>query len=194
MERIEINIIDDILKSPMALHDFGIPVRKVINEKISDIVDPTLVVLNLKGANPMDYEFVNISFNEIIKCSQTNNNLFIAFKVDNSEFDELCTGIIDILGYKTEKGEAERSTLEKKSFSMIYIDGKGDTLYLSSLSQIHMDVLKEIESHPKLSDDQIKEKFKLNVEDTYKILNSLLENKFIIRFDGPVYTAVKTFI
>ncbi len=194
MNIIEINIVDDILKSRFALHEFGKPVQKLINEKIAEVNSSSLFVLNLKRANPMDYEFVIISFTEIINAYKNNSNVFIVFKVESGEFDELCTGLIDILNLQVTNGQDEANILRQNGFSMIYITENGETNYLSNLSEIQISVLTEIENNDDIDSDKIQTKFSLKAEEISGILDDLVEKKFVIRTEDYRYKSIKSFI
>lgn len=193
MINVEINIVE-ILKSRIALHEFGKPIKKILNEKLAEVRSPTLFILNLTKANPMDYEFVRISFNEIIEANKTNPNVFIVFKVDKYEFEELCMGILDILQLKIEKGTSEEDVLRQHNFSMIYVTGNDETKYLSNLSENHILILTEIENNVNIDSTIIQSKFPLRAEEVSSILDDLLARKFIVRTEDYKYQAVKYFI
>jgi hypothetical protein len=194
MEKIEINVVDDILRSRVLVFDYGKPVKELISKSLGTITSPTLFVLNLKKANPMDYKFIKVAFDELIIDSRTNCNIFIVFKLDNTEFEELCYGLTDIFKLKIEQDETR--TLLDSGFSMIYSFDHNKARYLSPLSSRHMEVLAEIEENQSISSTDIQEKFSLIAEDTSTILSDLLTCKFIIKTShpSPQYIAVKTFI
>lgn len=199
MKKVEINIVEDILKSSMALHEFGRSVYKVIEKQISKIDEPTLFVLNLIGADPLDYEFINIAFADIIKQNKVDPNLYLVFKAGNWEIEELFTGLTKILKLKRDADEeTDKDLLIENGVHLIIIKDTGDTMYVTSSSSKHMEVLKEIEANEKTSSAEIQQKFNLNVEDTSKILSELFRNKLIYRInystDGPFYYAVKNSI
>jgi hypothetical protein len=193
VEKIEIDIIHDILKSRLALHDFGIPVKNWINTEITKIKVPTLFIFSLRGANPMDYEFVNTSFNELIKAMIENADVFVAFKVDDGEFEELCTGIVDIMGYVIKGDLLASETLVKNQFSMMYINEKDVPMYIMPFDDLHKSILNAI-TIEKISSTKLQEKFNIIVEDLYRILENLQKSKFIIKVPGPEYIAVSHYI
>lgn len=193
MNKEEVNI-TAILNSRMALHDFGIPVKKLLNSRLNDINNRTLFIINLKGVNPMDYEFVNISFHEIIDKYINDKNVYIAFKVDKWELEELCTGILDILNLKSAGAKSEMDTLKVNQFDFIYIDQNNETKYVSSYSESHLDVLKDIEGRECTSSTEIQSKFGLIPEQTTKILEDLKKSKFIYEIEGPKYCSITALI
>ena len=194
MIKVEINVVDDILKSRIALHEFGKPVQKVLHDELLKVNSPTLFLLNLSRVNPMDYEFVIISFTEIVNESKNNSNVYLVFKIESGEFEELCTGLIDILHLTIEKGQSEIDILKQNGFSMIYINEAGHTNYLTNFSDEQMSILAEIESNDNIDSMKIQSKFSLTPEDTSAVLNQFVENKFVIRIEGNKYKSVKSFI
>lgn len=193
MDKIEIDIIADILKSRLALHDFGIPVQKKLHEELAKVKQPTLFILSIRGANPMDYEFVNTSFNEIIKASLNDPHVFVVFKVDDGEFEELCTGIADIMEYKINNDSAASEILFQKAFTMLYIDENEKPMYIMPFDELHKKILKEI-TLGQISSKRLQEKFNIIAEVLSGILEDLLKGKFIIKVQGPEYIAVSNFI
>lgn len=194
MIKIEINIIGDILKSSMALHEFGRPVYRAIEEKISMLEAPTLFVINLRGADPMDYEFVNISFSGIVEQYLSNPNLFIAFKAGKWETEELFIGLTKILKLKKKVSQTDIDALKEHGINLITISDTDETSYVTNLSSKHMEVLQKIQESDKTSSADIQQTFSLNAEDTSEIILDLIKCKFIYSTVGPVYHSINSLI
>jgi len=195
MNKIEINIVEDILDHRFALHDLGKPVAKFLAEIIEKIIEPTLIIINLRNADPMDYEFVIVSFRELILKYLKDPNLYLVFKVSKDEKEELFRGFIDILGQKKNEGGDEIETLKRLNFFLITVTDDNEVEYLTSLCEKDMDVLKEIETHNNVQSKQIQDIFKMIAEDTTQILQNLMTNKFIYKTDevsGPFYNSIKS--
>lgn len=193
MRCIKIDVIQDILKSRLALHDFGIPVRKRLSDELGKVSTPTLFILSLVGANPMDYEFVNTSFSEIINAALTNENVFVTFKVDNSEFQELCTGIADIMGYLIKNEMSPSDTLIQNNFTLMYLNEENEPKYIMPFGELHKSILYDVMSQ-QTSSTKIQETFSMIAEEVSGILEDLLKSKFIVKVPGPEYIAISHYI
>jgi hypothetical protein len=193
MEKTELNI-GKILGSKMALHNIGKKAYKEIEVTLKEMQKPTLFVINLRETDPIDYEFVNVAFNEIFKKYLSDPNLFLAFKSGEWEMEELFTGLTKIMNLKKEGDESDKELLMKNNISLIVINDKDETIYVTSLSGTHMAILKDIESTAGTTSGQIQSKFNLNAEDTSHILTNLLKYKFIYHLSGPIYHSVNKLI
>ena len=178
----------------MALHLFGKPVSNFIDQKMDGIVELTLIVINLFGADPLDYEFINIAFSRIIEKYQKDKNIFIAFKAGNWEREELFTGITKILRLKKKYDQSDKDILIENGINLIIVNDKNETIYVTNLDKMYIDVLKKIENNEKTSSLQLQKIFNLNAEDTSRILSKLLNSKFIYETDGPFYHAIISLI
>jgi hypothetical protein len=191
LKKISIDIVQ-ILQDKMALH-VGNKVRAHIDKHISND-SPILVLLNLKDADPIDYEFINNAFAEIVKKSLKEENIFIAFiGAGKWETEELYTGLTKIFDLK-DGGDSDKEILIKNDHNFIIINTNNDAIYLTSLNDRNMKVLKEIDEKGSIYSSQIQEKFKFNAEETTEILNTLLRCKFIYKTEGPVYHSIKCLI
>jgi hypothetical protein len=192
MKTIEILIAEEILKSTIALHEFGKPVNNYISREFANVEQPTLLIINLLGVTLMDYEFVNIAFKELILNFKKNPNLYISFRIKKWEFEELCTGLIDILGLTNETNEI--STLINNFFSLIYVDEKNNVNYIHSLLENEKNVLMVIENNSKILSTKIQQKLKLIPEEIATILDKLISCKLIFKEDNNKYTSIKSLL
>lgn len=189
----EINVIN-ILSSSFALHRFGGKVNLFIKENIPEVKEPTLVLINLRGLDPLDYEFIDLAFSDIFSSSLTNDNIFLAFISNKWEKEELLTGIIHIMKLKGTAGQSDDELLIKNGINLIIVDEDDKVTYLSALDEMHLNVLKVIETVERIASSEIQEKFGLNAEQTTDILGNLLKSKFIYKTyvsSSPLYSSVK---
>jgi hypothetical protein len=189
----EINVIN-ILSSSFALHRFGGKVNLFIKENIPEVKEPTLVLINLRGLDPLDYEFIDLAFSDIFLSSLTNDNIFLAFISNKWEKEELLTGIIHIMKIKGTAGQSDDELLIKNGINLIIVDEDDKVTYLSALDEMHLNVLKVIETVETIASSEIQEKFSLNAEQTTDILGNLLKSKFIYKTyasSSPLYSSVK---
>lgn len=189
----EINVVS-ILNSSLALHKFGRKVNLFIKENISEIQEPTLILINLRDLDPLDYEFIDLAFNDIFTLSLINSNIFIAFISDKWETEELLTGILHILKLEGETGQSDEEILIKNGINLILVNEENEIQYLTTLDKVHIDVLKSIEVVESISSSEIQNKFKLNAEQTTEILSNLQKCKFIYKTttsNGPLYSSIK---
>jgi hypothetical protein len=194
MNKIEINIVKDILKSNMALHEFGRPVSKAIGKNLSDMTQMTLFVLNLREADPLDYEFVNIAFEEIVNRNLKDTNLYLAFKAGKWETEELFTGLTKILKLRKELNKTDEDILTANGIHLLIINDNGEPKYFTSLSGKHLNVLSHIQAKEAVSSGDIQQTFDLIVEETSEILSDLLRSKLIYSTVGPIYHSVYSLV
>ena len=192
----EIKVIN-ILNSSFALHKFGRKVNIYIKETLPEIHEPTLIIINLRDLDPLDYEFIDLAFNDIFTLSLSNSNVFLAFISNKWEAEELLTGIIHILKLKGNPGQSDEELLINNGINIILVNEENKIQYLTSLDKIHIDVLKSIEIVESITSSEIQDKFKLNAEQTTEILSNLLKCKFIYKTtasNGPLYSSIKIHI
>lgn len=189
----EIKVID-ILGSSFALHRFGGKVSLFIKENIGEVKEQTLILINLRGLDPLDYEFIDLAFGNIFNSSLINDNIYLAFIADKWETEELLTGVIHIMKFKGLGGQSDAKLLVDNGVNLILVDEDDNIKYLSALEDLHLNVLNEIETFEVITSSEIQEKFKFSPEQTTDILTKLLKSKFIYKTqisNIPYYSSIK---
>jgi hypothetical protein len=91
-------------------------------------------------------------------------------------------------------GQSDDELLIKNGINLIIVDEDDKVTYLSALDEMHLNVLKVIETVETIASSEIQEKFSLNAEQTTDILGNLLKSKFIYKTyasSSPLYSSVK---
>src|SRR5688500_419204 len=89
-----IEIIDDILKRPDALDSYlGEEVNNFLKEKLRDITEPTLIKMDLRKANPINYLFIKTGFGEFYKLVNSNTNLDCIYICNKSQLKHIFWGL-----------------------------------------------------------------------------------------------------
>jgi hypothetical protein len=196
MEKIELEIIK-ILETKLAIHLFAPRVREKIRETVSLLNRPTLLIINLRNNDIMDYGFAQIAFEDVF-VDHNNKHLFVAILIDGYDLDELFSGIVHIRNYDTSDNLSDKERLIKNGTNIVLVDSQNNISYLTNLSEEHMQVLREIELHEKVTSEHLQKKFSLIAERATKILEELLNSKFIYSKDeGPntrYYFSIKRLI
>lgn len=96
---VEIDIVKEILIYPDALAPRrGEPVKLYFEKVMHTIKNPTLLHINLKEADPIDYLFSKIAFGQIFKISSENALIDIIFYIDTtSQTDNLLNGFLHLV-------------------------------------------------------------------------------------------------
>lgn len=192
MKKKEVNVVRDILKSRIAISEFGTPVREYLTTQLP-VTGPTLFIIDLNETNPIDYRFINIAFSEIINEYLFGDYTYLIFRVNKWELEELFVGISDILKLKLRNGISERQLLIENGFNLITVDDTIQASYLADLPENQYKILNEIEKNEIVSSSKLQEQFSLIPEETTSILQNLIKKKFIYKVDNgntPGYKSV----
>ena len=90
-KKISLDIIKDVLQSPVAFGRYrGEEVCKFIEDQLKKITTTTLLVVDIRKANPLQYNFCQYAFGPLLKMLQENKNENVPTLFQMHEHHKLC--------------------------------------------------------------------------------------------------------
>lgn len=176
-----IDIIDDILKRPDALDTYlGKEVHDFLFKEINSLKAPSLLKIDLKKANPIDYLFTKSAFGEIYKIVNNSAELDCVFFINKSQAKHLFWGLLaNMDGNIHRNGDHELDFKANYNIKVCY--DPYDIQFIGTLTKSEGEILKFINSKEVTEDDAIHSAFSNSIShgDISTAINSLKTKKFI---------------
>ena len=174
---IEINVINDILTEPMAMGPrLGKEVNSVLNKMFDSYTELTLVHLNLRDSNPIDYLFTREAVRTIFSETNTSSHLDIIYYVESTyQRWNLIKGILYAINPDfSPEGSIEEQFLRQNLHMKLSISNQID--FLANLSDNEKNILDEINKQKSIKTYDLIELFKSKIE-VHEITSAIADLK-----------------
>ena len=184
-KKITLDIIKDVLKSLATVGRYrGEEVYKILDEEIKKITPTTVLVVDIRKANPLQYVFCQYAFGPILKILQEykNENKLILFHMKEHHKACFFRGVIKYIDKNLPRNKSMDAFIESGMFTMIMFDGEDEIHYIANLSSLENEILDYINELESISEIEIIEAKKelYQPSDIIDSLRSLDKKGFIV--------------
>jgi hypothetical protein len=180
-KRIKINIIEDIIKRPDALSDYlGEEVSLYLADKLEKITEPTLIIIDLRKANPTDYLFISYAFGNFYSQIATNENYDAIFLIKKSHEKHLYWGLLAHIEKNAKRTGNFKDDFKNTNHIKISIQ-ENKIEFISNLTDNEIDILNFINENREIDSFKLIDSFKskIDAESITDATKSLKSKKFI---------------
>lgn len=179
---INIDIIDEILIRPEALNSYlGQEVNGFLADQLDKIKVPTLINIDLRKANPIDYSFTKDAFGTFYQRVTFDETIDSVFYLNNSQVKSLYWGLLEFEMRKL-NGVGDYENEFKISNSIKISTEKKDLQFVSNFKEIELKILNFINSCNTITDKDLYLYFTsegISYDDIIDSIRSLRAKKFI---------------
>lgn len=181
---ISIDIIQSVLQSPVAVGRYrGEEVCKILDEQVKEITPNSLLVVDIRKANPLQYNFCQYAFGPLLKMLQGNQseNIPTLFRMHEHHKPCFFRGVLKYVDKSLPRSESAKAFVEAGMFTMILLDGKNEIQYIANLSSLENEILSFVNELKSISEREIIEaKKELQPAHIIDSLRSLYKKGFIV--------------
>jgi hypothetical protein len=155
---IAIDIIQNVLQSSVAVGRYrGEEVWKILDDQVKKITPTSLLVVDIRKANPLQYNFCQYAFGPLLKMLQENKNENIPILFQMHEHHKSCffRGVLKHIDKSLPRSESEKAFVDAGMFTMIMLDGKNEIQYISNLSSLENEILSFVNELKSISEREI---------------------------------------
>lgn len=187
-EVITIDIIKDILVRPDALNTYlGEEVNDFLNEKLKDITVPTLVQIDFRKANPIDYLFVKAAFGQLYRNININKLLDAIFFIQGAHEKNFFWGLLACHDGNIHRTGNYKADFQSLSFLKVCIN-EYTLEFVGTKSIVENKILDYVNKEGMTSPNNIYEYLKqdFSLEVISNSIKSLADKKFIYLSEGSM--------
>ena len=179
---VTIDIIQNVLQSPVAVGRYrGEEVCKIIDDKANNISSLSILLIDIRKANPLQYNFCQYAFGPLINKLQHNKNVPTIFRMHEHHKACFFRGVLKHIDKNLSRNDSEKVFIESGMFTMLVIDSQTEVKFISSLSHIEEEILYLINHSKVISErDIIETKKEMQPAHIIDALRSLDKKGFIL--------------
>jgi hypothetical protein len=185
-----INLIQDIIKSPSAVGRYrGEEVFQVLERTINELDNYTLLIIDIREANPLQYVFCQYAFGPLLKILQENGSEKRRFIFQMHEHHKTCffRGVLKNIDKTILRNESFPAFIESDLFTLLKIGNQTQIEFVSRLSELDRVLLNLINETGTISVRKIIESIKNYEPDSIvDSLRSLNFKGFIIHIKNEL--------
>jgi len=182
-----IDVIQNVLQSPVAVGRYrGEEVCRILEDEVKNIKQASLLVVDMRKANPLQYNFCQYAFGPLLQKLQHDKSIPIIFQMHGHHKPCFFRGVIKYIDISLPRNESEKAFIESGLFTMILLEGENEIQYISRLSSLESEILSFVNETISISQREIIEtKKEFQPEDIIDSLRSLDNKGFLLHLsDG----------
>lgn len=158
-----INLVQDIIKSPSAIGRYrGEEVFQVLESTINELDNFTLLIIDIREANPLQYVFCQYAFGPLLKILQDNGSEKKRFIFQMYDHHKTCffRGVLKTIDKTIPRNESFPAFIESDLFTLLKIGNQTQIEFVSKLNEIDKVLLTLINQAGTISGRKIIESIK----------------------------------
>lgn len=187
-EKISIDIIKNVLQSPAAVGRYrGHEVSEFLNLQIKTILPKSILIIDIREANPLQYNFCQFAFGPLLKMIQKNKseNIPTIFQMQEHHRPFFFRGVIKYIDKSISRSASEQAFIQSGMFTMLMLEGKNTIEYIANLNFIELEILNFVNESSIISEREIiKAKKKIQAANIIDALRTLNKMGFIIHHNN----------
>jgi hypothetical protein len=195
-DKLVIDVVVDILKSPATVGPYrGNEVNDYLNKAIEELTENTLLIVDLRKANPLQYNFCQHAFGPLLKRIQERKEkkIFIIFSMYAHHKTCFFRGVLKYIDVDLSRRDPINSFVESGMYAMLLNDGEIN--YLSQLNTIEKLIIDFLSKEMHATVRTIEEANGLPTEETVYSLRALQEKGFLLHNnENSKYYSIKNFL
>lgn len=185
-----LNIITEIVKSPSAVGRYrGEEVFEIVNQRVNDLSPDSLLIIDIREANPLQYVFCQYAFGPLLKVLHEKGSENKRFLFQMHEHHRSCffRGVLKHIDKTIPRNESFNAFIESDMFTLLMIGEEKEIQYISKFNKIETDLLNLINEAENISGREIIDSKKLFDPDSIvDSLRSLNHKGFIVHIKNEI--------
>lgn len=160
---------------------------RAIEKQIEEEVDSTLVLIDIRGANPLQYEFCQYAFGPLFQALNSGRwkHKYVMFQMHDFHKPGFFRGILKRLGTELPRKESEKGFISAGFYTKLIL-GDGELItFVGKLNENQQRTLNVVNELKEATAKQAVERLALSEEIVVDALRFLVNNYFVVTVQGP---------
>ena len=159
-----------------------------IEKQMDEVLDNTLVVINIRQANPLEYKFCQYAFGPLFEALNSGRWLhkYVIFQMYDFHKPGFFRGILKHLGKELSRKESEKGFISAGFYAKLITGDEELISFVGNLSSNQERTLDVVNELKEVTARQVVEKLDLSEENVVDALRFLVEKYFIVRLAAQV--------
>lgn len=181
---VTLDVVKEVIQSPVVVGKYrGLEVKEVLDNYTHELNSNSLLLIDLRKANPLDYIFCQYAFGPMLKMLQQKNSDFKLLLFQMHEHHKSCffRGILKYINKDLPRSKSIEAFIDANLFTMIKVEELDEIQYISKLNAVELEILNYINEAKSISGRYIMEqKTTIPFESISSALHTLNEKGYIV--------------
>jgi len=188
----DLDISRDVLNSVALVGMYrGKEAWDAVERLMSELSDNTLVLIDIKRASPLQYEFCQYAFGPLFEALNSGRWLhkYVIFQMYDFHKPGFFRGVLKHLGTELPRKESEKGFVSAGFYAKLVIGDEKLISFVGSLSESQQRILDVVNEMKEVAAKQVVEKLDLSEEIVVDALRFLVRKYFVVGSDresGPI--------
>lgn len=182
----DLDIIGDVLNSVALVGMYrGKEAWDAIERLMSELSDNTLVLIDIKRASPLQYEFCQYAFGPLFEALNSGRWLhkYVIFQMYDFHKPGFFRGVLKHLGTELARKESEKGFVSAGFYAKLVVGDEKLISFVGSLSESQQRILDVVNEMKEVAAKQVVEKLDLSEESVVDELRFLVRKYFVVESD-----------
>lgn len=161
-----------------------------VEKQVDEVLDNTLVLIDIRRANPLQYEFCQYAFGPLFEALNSGRWLhkYVIFRMHDFHKPGFFRGILKHLGTELPRKESEKGFVSAGFYAKLVVGDEELISFVGGLTENQKRTLDVVNEMKEATAKQVVEKLDLSEETVVDVLRFLVKNYFVVRPAAQVDT------